>query len=59
MMQQQDNEYSKRAEKWASKNGFKLGALTEKTVTLQRLSDDHSMQVDKRLLDHIMTDEGY
>lgn len=58
-MNQQQKNLKERVEQWAPVNGFKYKAIDESTIHLERLTDGYPFQVNIRLLDSIMTDEGY
>ena len=58
-MEQQQTNFKERVEQWAIANGFKLNLIGDVSVHFKRISDGYPIEVNVRLLDNIMNDEGY
>ena len=51
--------FEERIKKWCELNDYRYKGSKGNAVLLERLSDDYPFEVDKRLLEMIMTDEGF
>lgn len=51
--------FEERVTKWAHDNKYKFRGIDDKGVLLERYSDGYPFHVNARLLEQIMTDEGY
>lgn len=58
-MNQQQSNFAERVKKWAKANYFNVTDIEDKFVHLSRMSDGHPFEVNARLLEQIMTDEGF